>query len=243
MKYLSAVIGFVLRFFGWLFVGTVTAATLYLIISMPLLFLKLKINFFIVSFVFPAFLVLALFFSWWQAHRSFWKKVPNQQKKAPARGLYVSSVGMCIGGLVLISVFLNSQFMTRGMGMVSWHKPKIGFFKPTGYVGPPIPKTAKNIYIEQAGWLDPYLLLRFEDEAIHLDTFAKLAKAPPKGGIFLPGEDAMLWSVLRNAAFNPRLAPFSNIESIKTGRSFLDEKHRRCLVIDDEKRTLYYFIW
>lgn len=242
MKYLAAVIGFVLRFFGWLFISTITAITLYLAISMSLLSFKLKITHF-VSFIATALLIMAFLFSWWKAHRSFWKKASGLVQKPTAAGLYISSIVLCVGALVLIGIFFSSQFMTRGMGMVSWHEPKMGFFQPSGYGGPAIPKTARNIHIEQTGWLDPYLFLRFEDQKGHLEKFALSAKITLESGVRLPGKDTMFESVLSNATNTPRLAPFAEVKSIKLGRSFLDESRRRCLVIDDEKQVLYYFVW
>ena len=235
--------GFVSRFFGWFLIAMVGAIT-YFAISIPLFSSKLfraplgsliDIGMVII-------LVAMLVFSWWRAHRSFFVHVPKNGRKTWMIGAYILSVILCVGGLFGMGkglyYFIDKEFF----GIVSWHRPKMKFFPPLGYGGPPIPRTARNIHLEQWGWLDPYLLLRFEDRPDRLETFAASLKLPLREGIHLP--ELGTWSVLGvGAKDDPKFSPFADVCLVRHGRSFLDESHRECLVIDDETHRLYWFIW
>lgn len=244
MENIKALVKFFIKFLESLIVGSFVAIFFYFVITVALLSLKIiKTSSLLFVFIIPFLIICVLIYSWWRAHQSFFAKSSKEKQSAGLMVAYVSALVLSIGGLVLIIAFLSSLFMTRGMGMVSWHKPKMGFFQPNGYSGPAIPKTARNIHIEQRGWLDGFLFLRFEDQVNHLEEFARLARAPLTKGIYLPGKDTMFESLILSSTYEAKFAPFADVKLIKQGRSFLDKRENRCLVIDDDTQTLYYFIW
>ncbi len=245
MKYAKAITGFVSRFFGWLIISMMLGIIAYFAISVPLISLR-PFKSHLSSFIGVEMVLIPIavvMFSWRQAHRFFLARMPRDRQRNRMIGAYLLSLVLCVGGLFGTVKILGYFFEKEMFGIVSWHQPTMGFSQPVGYAGPSIPRTAQNIHIEQTGWLDPYLMLRFEDQADHLKVFASSLKIPLKDGIYLPGEDSIIQSLLHQSGHDPRFVPFAGVRSVQQGRSFLDEKGRRCLVIDDETRTLYYFLW
>jgi hypothetical protein len=141
------------------------------------------------------------------------------------------------GGGKLISAY--------GFGMVSYHRASIGLQPPLGYAGPTIPDGARDIHIEQTGWLDPYLVLRFTADRPAVDSFLASLKLEWQDGVQLP-EGAAFMSAFFD---NPR-SFFYDVRWIEHGQHSAQTRrtengttHGQFAAVDRDKMTVYYMVW